>query len=72
MRDSDLARQISDLDVQIAETELFILQKQKRVENLLARGAVTTQLAAEIETLSNILTHLEGRRERLRKQGAAT
>ena len=67
MLDSNVTRQIADLNTQIADTELQILQKQKRVENLLAKGADATEEKSAIAVLSETLAHLESRRKGLEK-----
>lgn len=59
---SDVAQQIADLNTQIAETELQILQIQKRVENMLAKGADPADLKAEIATLTETLAQMESQK----------
>lgn len=67
MLDSNVARQIADLNTQIADTELQILQKQKRVENLLAKGADATEEKSAIAVLSETLARVESRKKSLEK-----
>lgn len=62
------AQQIADVDAQIAETELLICQNQKRVENLLAKGADVTELKSAIAVLTETLTCLETRKAGLHEQ----
>jgi hypothetical protein len=66
--DSNISRQIADLDAQIADTELQILQNQKRVENLLAKGADATELRTATAVLTETLVHLEASKAQLEKQ----
>lgn len=63
-----LARQIADVDAQIAETEVLICQHQKRVENLLAKGADVTELKSAIAVLTETLTRLETRKALLHER----
>lgn len=63
-----VARQIADVNAQIAETELLICQNQKRVENLLAKGADVTELKSAIAVLAETLTRLKTRKARLHEQ----
>jgi hypothetical protein len=63
-----IARQIADVDAQIADTELRILQSQKRVENRVAKGADVTELKSAIAALTKVLTYLEACKARLHQQ----
>ncbi|HET7155001.1 MAG TPA: hypothetical protein VFI87_06500, partial [Hyphomicrobiaceae bacterium] len=63
-----IARQIGDVNAQIADTELSILQSQKRVENRLAKGADVTELRSAIAVLTETLTYLEACKVRLQEQ----
>lgn len=69
MHDSDIARQIADVSAQIADTELRIFQNQKRVENLLAKGADVTELKSVIAMLTETLIYLESYKAQLHEQG---
>jgi hypothetical protein len=58
----NIAEQIADLDARIADTETRIVQQQKHVENLLARGADTANAQSELAVLRERLTHLQSSR----------
>jgi hypothetical protein len=64
----DLARQIADVDVQIAEIEARIFQHQKRVENLLAKGGDAAESRATIASLATALAGLEAQKKALQRQ----
>jgi hypothetical protein len=68
VHDSDIARQITHVSAQIADTELRIFQHQKRVANLLARGADVTQLKSAIAVLTETLGYLESYKAQLLEQ----
>jgi hypothetical protein len=68
VRPPDIAQQIADLDKQIADVEARIFQHQKRVENLLARGAGADELKSQIATLVKKLADLETHKNRLEYQ----
>ena len=63
-----IARLVGDVNAQIADTELRILQSQKRVENRLAKGADVTELRSAIAVLTETLTYLEACKVRLQEQ----
>lgn len=63
-----IARQIADVDAQIADTELRIFQNQKRVENRVAKGADVAELRSAIAALTEVLTCLEACKARLHEQ----
>ena len=67
--DSDIARQIAAVSAQIADTELRIFQNQKRVENLLAKGADVAELKSAIAVLTETLIYLESYKAQLHEQG---
>ena len=68
MHDADIARQIASVSTQIADTELRIFQHQKRVANLLAKGADVTELKSAIAVLTETLSYLESYRAQLHEQ----
>jgi predicted nucleic acid-binding Zn-ribbon protein len=64
----DIARQIAELDAQIADIENRIFQNRKRMENQLAKGGEAVELRSAIATLSQSLADLEARKARLQQQ----
>lgn len=68
MPDISVADQIAELSARISETELRIVQQQKRIENLLARGADVADAENALAVLQKTLTDLEAREARLRKR----
>lgn len=69
MLDSNFAQQIADLNAQSADIEQQIVQNQKRVENLRAKGADATELKSTIAALTEALAHLEACKTQLEAQG---
>lgn len=71
MRATDFAWRIADIDARIAEIELRIVQQQKRVENLLAKGADVSELRKTIAMLTETSIFLEACKADLehRRQG---
>jgi hypothetical protein len=65
---SDIARQIADVDAQIASVETRIFEQKKRVENLRAKGSDPTEAQAVIATLGETLTELRTRKVALEQQ----
>ena len=65
---TDIARQIANLDAQVASIEDRIFQHRKRMENQLAKGGDAAELRSVIATLSETLTDLEARKARLQQQ----
>jgi hypothetical protein len=61
----DLARQIAEIDAQIADAEARIFQHQKRVENMLARGGDACELSTTIAALTKRLADLEAQKGEL-------
>ena len=68
MPSTDSARQIATTDKQIADTEARIIQLQKRVENLLAKGADADDERTEIAELTQTLKTLEARKTQFEQQ----
>jgi hypothetical protein len=64
----DIARQLAETDAQISDLEIRIIQQQKRVENLLAKGGDAADVREVIATLTLTLADLEARRARLEQQ----
>jgi hypothetical protein len=64
----DLARQITDIDAQIADTEARIFQHQKRVENIVARGGDASELSVTIAALNKARAELEAQKAKLLKR----
>jgi hypothetical protein len=62
---TDLARQIADVDVQIADAEARIFQHQKRVENTVARGGDASELRTTIAGLTETLADLKAQKGKL-------
>lgn len=69
MLDSNSAQKIADLNAQIADIEQQIVQNQKRVENLRAKGTDATEPRSAIATLTETLAQLEACKTRLEVQG---
>ena len=65
MHDADIARQVADVSARIADTELRIFLFQKRVANLLAKGADATELEAVVAMLNETLAYLEAYKAQL-------
>jgi TolA-binding protein len=65
---TNIARQISDVNAQIADTEIRIIQQQKRVENLRAKGADVTEMQSAVDALAEMLADLETHKAELEQQ----
>lgn len=68
MPTTNIARQISDVNTQIADTEIRIIQQQKRVENLRAKGADVTEMQSAVDALAEMLADLETHKAELEQQ----
>jgi len=65
--ETDIAHRLAEIDAQIADLELRIVQQQKRVENLLAKGLDATGLRSAIAVMTETLAHLEANRAELQR-----
>jgi hypothetical protein len=65
---TDIAQRLAEVEAQIADTEIRVVEQQKRVENMLARGLDAPQLRSTIAVMKDTLAYLEAYRRELRRQ----
>jgi hypothetical protein len=64
---TDIAQRLAEVDAQIADSEIRIVEQQKRVENMLARGLDVAQMRAMIAVMTDTLAYLEAYRVELQR-----
>lgn len=67
MPTTTIAQRLADVDAQITDIELRIIQQQKRVENLRARGVEVTEMQSMIAVMSETLAYLEANKSELQR-----
>jgi len=62
-----IVQRLADVDAQIADIELRIIQQQKRVENLRAKGVDVTGMQSMVAVMSETLAYLEANKAELQR-----
>jgi hypothetical protein len=64
---TDIAHRLAEVETEIADAEIRIVEQQKRVENMLAKGLDVTQLRATIAVMQETVAYLEAYRTELQR-----